>query len=156
MKVNKVVLGFGWAKNPFTFEKTLNYKLLEVIRNYSMGKGALVFCQTQKGTESACQQLISEMRECELIDSDNHLLALTQASKSVNNTTLKAMLTQGVAFHNASLTIHDRSLMEKLFLDGNIKVLCTTSTLAMGINLPARLVVIKSTQTYRGAAKGYQ
>jgi ATP-dependent DNA helicase HFM1/MER3 len=26
----------------------------------------------------------------------------------------------------------------------------------MGINLPARLVVIKSTQCYRGAGRGYQ
>ena len=66
------------------------------------------------------------------------------------------MLPQGVAFHNAGLTLHDRITVEKLFLAFHIKILCTTSTLAMGMNLPARLVVIKSTQTYRGSGKGYQ
>ncbi len=34
-------------------------------------------------------------------------------------------------------------------------VLVATTTLAMGVNLPARLVVIKGTNQYRGA-KGYQ
>ena len=66
------------------------------------------------------------------------------------------MLPQGVAFHNASLSPHDRAIVEELFLEMKVKVLCTTSTLAMGINLPARLVIIKSTQCYRGSMKGYQ
>lgn len=66
------------------------------------------------------------------------------------------MIPQGVAFHNASLSYQDRNIVERLFLELKVKVLCTTSTLAMGINLPARLVIIKSTQAYRGAGKGYQ
>jgi ATP-dependent DNA helicase HFM1/MER3 len=66
------------------------------------------------------------------------------------------MIPQGIAFHNASLSLQDRSIVERLFLELKIKVLCTTSTLSMGINLPARLVVIKSTQCYRGSMKGYQ
>lgn len=41
-----------------------------------------------------------------------------------------------------------------------LQVLCTTSTLAMGVNLPARLVVLKGTRRYVGSeaedASGYQ
>ena len=66
------------------------------------------------------------------------------------------MIPQGVAFHNAGLSYQDRNIVERLFLEMKIKVLCTTSTLSMGINLPARLVVVKSTQCYRGSGKGYQ
>jgi ATP-dependent DNA helicase HFM1/MER3 len=65
------------------------------------------------------------------------------------------MVPQGVAFHNAGLAHQDRVIVEKLFLEQKLRILCTTSTLSMGINLPARLVVIKSTQCYRGAGRGY-
>lgn len=60
--LKKIVLGFSNTGNPFTFEGSLNYKLLEVIRNYSDQKGSLVFCPTQKGTEAACRLIISQMR----------------------------------------------------------------------------------------------
>lgn len=81
---------------------------------------------------------------------------MINVSKLVDNFTLKTFLPHGVAFHNASLSMKDRSIVEGLFLDFKIKVLCTTSTLSMGINLPARLVIIKSTKCYKGSGKGYQ
>ncbi|CAA7259895.1 unnamed protein product [Cyclocybe aegerita] len=42
----------------------------------------------------------------------------------------------------------DRNLMEKMFAERAIKVLCCTATLAWGVNLPAHAVVIKGTQVY--------
>lgn len=51
-----------------------------------------------------------------------------------------------VGYHNGGLCLKDRNLVESLFLKGDIQILCTTNTLAHGINLPAHTVVIKSTQ----------
>lgn len=51
-----------------------------------------------------------------------------------------------VGYHNGGLSLKDRNLIESLFLSGDVQVLCTTNTLAHGINLPAHTVVIKSTQ----------
>lgn len=51
-----------------------------------------------------------------------------------------------VGYHNGGLSMQDRSLVEELFLKGDLLVLCTTSTLAQGVNLPAYAVIIKSTQ----------
>lgn len=39
--------------------------------------------------------------------------------------------------------LNDRSLVETLFEHGYIHVVCTTSTLALGVNLPVYLVIIK-------------
>jgi ATP-dependent DNA helicase HFM1/MER3 len=47
-------------------------------------------------------------------------------------------------------------IIEQLFLQGKIKVLCSTSTLAHGINLPAHLVIVKGTFAWRGSTKGYE
>lgn len=43
-------------------------------------------------------------------------MALIKGSKAVSNTTLQIMIPQGVAFHNAGLSMQDRSIVEKLFL----------------------------------------
>lgn len=42
----------------------------------------------------------------------------------------------------------DRSMVERYFADGLIKVLVCTATLAWGVNLPAHAVIIKGTEIY--------
>lgn len=62
----------------------------------------------------------------------------------------------GVAFHHGGISFIDRGIIEELFLRGFLAVICTTSTLAVGINLPAHLVLIKGTNQYvNGHLKRY-
>lgn len=56
----------------------------------------------------------------------------------------------GLGFHNGSLVLEDRRLVENAFKSHSIRILITTSTLAMGVNLPAYMVIIKGTKGYRG------
>jgi antiviral helicase SLH1 len=61
---------------------------------------------------------------------------------------LRELIPKGLGVHHAGMARSDRNLMERLFSEGVIKVLCCTATLAWGVNLPAAAVVIKGTQVY--------
>ena len=61
---------------------------------------------------------------------------------------LAAMVPHGTAFHNASLTNEERGKVEDAFRKGRLKCLVATTTLAMGLNLPARRVIVRDTTRY--------
>jgi antiviral helicase SLH1 len=61
---------------------------------------------------------------------------------------MKELFDHGFGIHHAGMLRSDRNMMERMFEDNAIKVLCFTSTLAWGVNLPAHAVVIKGTQVY--------
>jgi pre-mRNA-splicing helicase BRR2 len=61
---------------------------------------------------------------------------------------LKELLPFGIGIHHAGLCRDDRRLVEDLFSDRHLRVLISTATLAWGVNLPARTVIIKGTQIY--------
>ena len=60
--------------------------------------------------------------------------------------------TLGTAFHNAGLTYRQRKYVEDSFRAGDIKCIVATPTLAAGINLPARRVVVRDTYRYENGA----
>lgn len=65
---------------------------------------------------------------------------------------LAAALPRGIAFHHAGLVPALRELVERLFEAGRVGVVFATGTLALGINMPARTVVLEqlSTRDERG------
>ena len=67
-----------------------------------------------------------------------------------------ATIATGVAFHHAGLDPADRHTVETGFLQGQVNIICCTSTLAVGVNLPCHMVIIKNTVGWQdGGCKEY-
>ncbi|KFV44069.1 putative ATP-dependent DNA helicase HFM1, partial [Tyto alba] len=149
VKLRKIVLGFPCSDNQteFKFDLTLNYKIASIIQTYSEQKPALVFCATRKGVQQAASVLAKDAKFLLSIEQKQRL---QRSANSLKDSKLRDLLMYGVAYHHAGMELSDRKIIEGAFTVGDLPVLFTTSTLAMGVNLPAHLVVIKSTMHYVG------
>jgi ATP-dependent DNA helicase HFM1/MER3 len=159
VQVDVKVFAYDDGKNDFLFDRNLNYKLADMVRQYARERPTLVFCTTRNMTEQAAQQLLKDMEHAaaprSLVRTPAQAARLAAAAAQVSDKALKALLVAGIGFHNASLSGADRRVVEQCFAARDVLVLCTTRTLAQGVNLPAHLVIIKSTMCYNDASGGY-
>ncbi|RDK40792.1 Sec63-domain-containing protein [Aspergillus phoenicis ATCC 13157] len=95
----------------------------------------------QMASEDGCENLFS----CQEHEGYSNGLGDVKRSRARE---LRELFANGLGTHHAGMSRSDRNLMERLFSEGLIKVLCCTATLAWGVNLPAAAVVIKGTQLY--------
>ncbi|XP_020175874.1 ATP-dependent DNA helicase MER3 homolog isoform X1 [Aegilops tauschii subsp. strangulata] len=159
VKLTTKVLGYAPAKNDFLFERRLQSFIFDILMQHSRGKSALVFCSTRKGAQEAAQCLSQTAGSLgysnPFMKSMQQYEHLREASLTCSDKQLQSCIVHGVGFHNGGLCLKDRSLVEGLFLKGDLQILCTTNTLAHGINLPAHTVVIKSTQFFNKEKGSY-
>ena len=78
--------------------------------------------------------------------------AVAEVDGTVTGRQLADCLRSGVAFHHAGLRSGHRSVVESAFRDRNAACICATPTLAAGVNVPARRVVVRDQKRYAGSA----
>jgi ATP-dependent RNA helicase HelY len=61
-------------------------------------------------------------------------------------------LLRGLAAHHAGMLPTFKEVVEKLFVDGLVKAVFATETLALGVNMPARCVVLEKLDKFNGEA----
>ncbi|MFK5955037.1 MAG: DEAD/DEAH box helicase [Planctomycetota bacterium] len=64
--------------------------------------------------------------------------------------TLRGMLARGVGYHHAGMLPLQKEMVERMFATGLLRILYTTETFALGINMPARAVVFDSLCKFDG------
>ncbi|TPX65577.1 hypothetical protein SpCBS45565_g05095 [Spizellomyces sp. 'palustris'] len=162
VQLQKEVFGYySNNNNYFSFENSLDYKLMEVIGRFSHNKPTLVFCATRKSVINATDRLVKHCSELihatgnygpmhPFVKTRQVSERLKEIKAKLSDKKLAELVVHGVAFHHGGLNYSDRHLIESSFLKGAISVVCATSTLAVGVNLPAHLVIIKGTKQYVG------
>lgn len=87
------------------------------------------------------RSIVDEMIEGQLTHDD---------LKTLHFARFRHALEEGFAAHHAGMVALFKQIVERLFEEGLIKVVFATETLALGINMPARSVVIEKLEKYDG------
>ncbi len=138
-------------------KKTSNSAINLALNTVKSGGQALIFASTRKNSVMLAKKVASEIAEVlskpakrALEHEAERILAAGERTRISES--LAELVKCGTAFHHAGLGGGHRKIIEDSFRQGKIKVLTATPTLAFGVNLPARTVVI---QDYRRYEPGY-
>jgi len=114
----------------------------------------LVFKQSRRDVENTASKIASEMslllsrysgKTKELIDLLNE-----NVSSRIERELLSKLFLRGVSFHHAGLSPEARKIIEKGFREKILRIVVATPTLAAGVNLPARRVIIYTHRYEKG------
>jgi len=117
------------------------------------GGQALIFASTRKNAVSLAKKMAAELDIFLSKPAKRSLNLLSERVLATGERTriselLADFVKHGAAFHHAGLGGGHRKLLEEAFREGKIKVLTATPTLAFGVNLPARIVIIHDYRRY--------
>ena len=120
---------------------------------------AITFIFSRAGCDAAVQQCLAanlrlntpsealevrgivEARSSQLPDEDLHVLGYDDFAEA---------LERGIAAHHAGLLPTFKEIVEELFVKGLVKAVFATETLALGINMPARTVILEKLTKWNG------
>ena len=142
VKLQKYVYGYDCSGNDFVLDKYLDQKLPLLLCKHTRGKPILIFCFTRKSCEVTATKLAEWWSTT---PRENKPWAAPKEYAKVLNPELQELVKFGVGFHHAGLDSGDRNAIEASFSRCDLSVICCTSTLAVGVNLPCQTVVLKGT-----------
>ncbi|XP_075164699.1 mutagen-sensitive 301 [Haematobia irritans] len=110
--------------------------------------GCLIFCSSRKNCENVAVLLsrilpkskFLEYRKSEKAD----LMDALDKICGILSPVLAKSIPFGIAYHHSGLTTDERKFIEAAYRFGVLSVICCTSTLAAGVNLPAKRVIIRA------------
>ncbi len=123
-------------------------------------KQALIFYSTRRNAEAGAQRIAAALGDTV---SKGNRAELESVSKSVLEVLerptdqcikLSKLVKSGVAFHHAGLLNVQRGIIEDAFKSNMIKVICSTTTLGFGVNLPAHTVLVRDIHRYENSSSG--
>ncbi len=131
------------------------HTLLEHLREKN-GLSCMYFCFSRRRCEDLSRETAGfdflNHQEKERIAAEfNNLVDKFNISDSPHVNWLYPLIKRGIAYHHAGLLPTMKEIIERLFTTGLIRMIFTTETFALGINMPARTVVFDDVVKYYGA-----
>jgi len=138
-----------------TIEKNEPTALAELVGQSLSSEGqVLVFVNSRRSTASVARKIgetikkyLDETHQQHLNQEITDFLKQHTEKTSIDKTLLSCMK-QGSAFHHAGLASYQRRFVERTFKQGLIKCIVATPTLAAGVNIPAKRVIIRDLWRY--------
>jgi len=121
--------------------KDLFDQMAETARFLAQEKGeqTVLFVKDKPTTESVARKLA---KITDLPPARGAIDELMSMEDSVARDLLISLLEKGIGIHNADLSWEERDIMERYVRKGDIRILCATTTLAVGMNLPMKNALI--------------
>ncbi len=144
----EITFGDGSRKTVGSQSKDEVWGLVE--QTIMEGGQSIVFVNSRRSTEALAVKFskpLASMVGKSLTPAEEYILE-GDAESTASGRKLAECVKCGAAFHNAGLTYRQRRFIEDGFRQGRIKCIIATPTLAAGINLPARRVVIRDTTRF--------
>ncbi|MEF8838168.1 MAG: DEAD/DEAH box helicase [Haloarculaceae archaeon] len=138
---------YSHGENAFADKYRRLYRALDRAEPHLREDGqALVFVSSRGDTVQAAKKARDELAERDVPVGARGDYEFHTAAEELSNDTLRQSVLDGVGFHHAGLSKGDKDRVEAWFKAGKLDLLFSTSTLAWGVNLPARCVVIRDTK----------
>lgn len=142
----------GTTHKPRNMLKGCNIVASLVLDVLNDGGQALVFVNSRRSAEAEAKRISTLLEKSGLVGDKEKLERIAEtveaAGKLVYGDKLVYCVRRGVGFHHAGLHHEHRTIVEKGFRSNELRVVVATPTLAAGVNLPARRVIIRDYRRY--------
>ncbi len=158
--VREGIFKYITSKKNKTYQKEIFFKkdvvrnncfgdyLLETVRHFiKQNEPTLIFFSTGAETRQWAKWLASRL---ESSAASSAIGELGEMEETLSKDELLELLPKGIAYHNRDLSGEERNLIETYLKKGELKVICATNTLAMGISLPFKNVIISLDKIHNG------
>jgi replicative superfamily II helicase len=143
------VATYSHGENAFADKYRRLYTALDLAEPHIRDDGqALVFVSSRQDTVQAAKKARDELVQRDVSVGARGDYDFHNDAADLDDDTLRQSVLDGVGFHHAGLSREDKNRVEAWFREGKIELLFSTSTLAWGVNLPARCVVIRDTKLH--------
>jgi superfamily II RNA helicase len=134
-------------------------EVVDIIENRRL-LPCLYFCFSRKDCEKLAKahskrNLLSTRERESILTAFDDLVERYRLTEDSRTLRLRGMAMRGSMYHHAGLLPIHKEIVERLFALGLVKLLFTTETFALGVNMPAKTVVFHQLKKYDGVAMNW-